>query len=71
MTHQLQYLKDADCIVLLKHGAIDVKGTFQDLVKSGTDFSSFLTTEEKEHPEDQLKTGKKVLEDSADFAYGC
>ena len=53
MTHQLQYLKDADLIVVLKQGKIQETGTFQHLAKNGLDFSAFLTLEEEEEIEEE------------------
>lgn len=38
MTHQLQYLKDADNIILLNDGYVATQGTFKDL-KSTKNFS--------------------------------
>lgn len=38
MTHQLQYLKDADNIILLNDGYVASQGTFKDL-KSTKNFS--------------------------------
>ena len=48
VTHQLQYLRDADLIVVLKQGHIQEMGTFEHLVKNGLDFSAFLSLEERE-----------------------
>ncbi|XP_023331666.1 multidrug resistance-associated protein 4 [Eurytemora carolleeae] len=53
VTHQLQYLKDADLIVVLKQGKIQETGTFQHLAKNGLDFSAFLTLEEEEKKEEE------------------
>lgn len=53
VTHQLQYLKDADLIVVLKQGKIQETGTFQHLAKNGLDFSAFLTLEEEEEIEEE------------------
>ena len=53
MTHQLQYLKDADLIVVLKEGKVQETGTFEHLAKNGLDFSSLLTLEEEEEKEEE------------------
>ena len=53
VTHQLQYLKDADLIVVLKQGKIQETGTFQHLAKNGLDFSAFLTLDEEEKKEEE------------------
>ncbi|KAL0281168.1 UNVERIFIED_CONTAM: hypothetical protein PYX00_002233 [Menopon gallinae] len=42
VTHQLQYLKNVDNIVILKNGAVEVEGTFDELQKSGLDFAKLL-----------------------------
>uniref|UniRef100_A0A665WHL2 Multidrug resistance-associated protein 4 n=1 Tax=Echeneis naucrates TaxID=173247 RepID=A0A665WHL2_ECHNA len=47
VTHQLQYLKAANQIVVLKEGHMVAKGTYTELRQSGLDFTSLL--EEEEH----------------------
>lgn len=42
VTHQLQYLRDADHIVILNDGAIQVQGSFQDLLGSQVDYAQLL-----------------------------
>ncbi|XP_063068367.1 multidrug resistance-associated protein 4 isoform X2 [Engraulis encrasicolus] len=48
VTHQLQYLKAADQILVLKEGQMVAKGTFMELQTSGVDFTTLLKTEEEE-----------------------
>ena len=60
VTHQLQHLRQADLIVVLKHGRVQETGTFNHLVKNGLDFSAFLSLEEREGEED---ADKEPLED--------
>ncbi|XP_062383443.1 multidrug resistance-associated protein 4 isoform X2 [Sardina pilchardus] len=48
VTHQLQYLKAADQILVLKEGHMVAKGTFLELQNSGVDFTSLLKSEEEE-----------------------
>ncbi|XP_039997776.1 multidrug resistance-associated protein 4 [Xiphias gladius] len=48
VTHQLQYLKAADEILVLKEGHMVAKGTYIELQKSGVDFTSLLQKEEEE-----------------------
>ncbi|WAQ93730.1 MRP4-like protein [Mya arenaria] len=48
VTHQLQYLKEAEQILIMKEGEMIGRGTFQELSKSGIDFSSLLKHEEDE-----------------------
>ncbi|MEQ2218545.1 hypothetical protein XENOCAPTIV_004784 [Xenoophorus captivus] len=42
VTHQLQYLKAADQIVVLKEGQMVARGTYSELQGSGIDFTSLL-----------------------------
>lgn len=48
VTHQLQYLKAADHILVLKEGNIVAQGTYTDLLRSGVDFTSLLKKDEEE-----------------------
>ncbi|KAM6893784.1 ATP-binding cassette sub-family C member 4 [Xenentodon cancila] len=48
VTHQLQYLKAADQIIVLKEGHMVAKGTYTELQRSGVDFTSLLKKEEEE-----------------------
>jgi len=46
VTHQLQYLSDADQILVLSEGKCIGKGTYDQLLASGVDFVSLLHTQE-------------------------
>uniref|UniRef100_A0A672ZRQ8 ATP-binding cassette, sub-family C (CFTR/MRP), member 4 n=1 Tax=Sphaeramia orbicularis TaxID=375764 RepID=A0A672ZRQ8_9TELE len=48
VTHQLQYLKAADQIIVLKEGHMVGKGTYTELQRSGVDFTSLLKKDEEE-----------------------
>ncbi|XP_029371553.1 ATP-binding cassette sub-family C member 4 isoform X1 [Echeneis naucrates] len=48
VTHQLQYLKAANQIVVLKEGHMVAKGTYTELRQSGLDFTSLLEEEEQQ-----------------------
>lgn len=48
VTHQLQYLQNADQIVLLEHGKVEAVGTYESLRDSGLDFAKLLVKEEEE-----------------------
>ncbi|KAM4601994.1 ATP-binding cassette sub-family C member 4 [Polymixia lowei] len=48
VTHQLQYLKAADQILVLKEGHMVAQGTYTELQRSGLDFTSLLKKEEEE-----------------------
>ncbi|XP_029980719.1 multidrug resistance-associated protein 4-like isoform X2 [Sphaeramia orbicularis] len=56
VTHQLQYLKAADEIIVLKEGHMVVRGTYTELQSSGLDFTSLLKEEENHEEERQLMT---------------
>ncbi|XP_041940167.1 ATP-binding cassette sub-family C member 4-like isoform X1 [Alosa sapidissima] len=51
VTHQLQYLKAADQILVLKEGHMVARGTFSELVNSGLDFTTLLKREEEDEPQ--------------------
>ncbi|XP_060825226.1 ATP-binding cassette subfamily C member 4-like isoform X2 [Bombus pascuorum] len=46
VTHQVQYLKDCDYIILLNNGKIECEGTFAEIQNKRTDFLHMLSTEE-------------------------
>ncbi|XP_060810337.1 ATP-binding cassette sub-family C member 4 [Amyelois transitella] len=48
VTHQLQFLRDVDQIVILKNGAIAAAGDFETLSASGLDFASLLARNQEE-----------------------
>ncbi|XP_049951742.1 ATP-binding cassette sub-family C member 4-like [Schistocerca serialis cubense] len=47
-THQLQYLKDAEQIVILRNGRIEDQGTFNELLTNKSDFSNLLVSSQEE-----------------------
>ncbi|XP_047210875.1 multidrug resistance-associated protein 4 isoform X1 [Girardinichthys multiradiatus] len=59
VTHQLQYLKTADQIFVLKEGHMVAKGTYTELQRSGVDFTSLLKKEEEEEQQ-QLQPPQDV-----------
>lgn len=42
VTHQLQYLQNAEHIVMLKDGRVEIQGNFRTLAASGLDFAALL-----------------------------
>uniref|UniRef100_A0A8W4FN96 Uncharacterized protein n=1 Tax=Sus scrofa TaxID=9823 RepID=A0A8W4FN96_PIG len=50
VTHQLQYLKDASQILILKDGKIMKKGTFAEFPKPGVDFEDIPLKEKEAEP---------------------
>ncbi|XP_052414905.1 ATP-binding cassette sub-family C member 4 [Carassius gibelio] len=51
VTHQLQYLKAANQILVLKEGHMVARGTYSELQRSGVDFTSLLKKDEEEEGE--------------------
>ncbi|KAK5646964.1 hypothetical protein RI129_005428 [Pyrocoelia pectoralis] len=45
VTHQVQFLKDVDGIVILEGGCVKAQGTFEQLQESGLDFAKLLKSE--------------------------
>ncbi|XP_067459761.1 ATP-binding cassette sub-family C member 4-like isoform X3 [Thunnus thynnus] len=56
VTHQLQYLKAADQIVVLKQGQVVARGTYSELQRSGLDLTSLLKEDEGQEEERQGTT---------------
>ncbi|KAM9709908.1 ATP-binding cassette sub-family C member 4-like [Menidia menidia] len=52
VTHQLQYLKAADQIVVLKEGQMVGRGTYSELQGSGLDFTTLLKEDQEEEQQD-------------------
>ncbi|XP_044316417.1 probable multidrug resistance-associated protein lethal(2)03659 [Drosophila rhopaloa] len=51
-THQLQFLHQADQIVVMDRGSVGAVGTYEALLKSGVDFGSILSNTEPESNEE-------------------
>lgn len=52
VTHQLQYLKGADLILLIQNGRSVALGTHQEIIDTGIDFAKLLQEEEEEDSND-------------------
>lgn len=50
VTHQLQFLKPADEIILLNRGRIQARGNYKSLVKTGINFAQMLNLEDNSTP---------------------
>ena len=59
MTHQIQYLKTADTILVMHQGKIIHEGNFDEIMKSCEDISSFLIAESNEE-EDEVEEEEKL-----------
>ncbi|CAB3386319.1 Hypothetical predicted protein [Cloeon dipterum] len=57
VTHQLQYLNQADLIIILKNGNVQAQGTFQQLQESGLDFAKLLAENEEPGTEKKESDG--------------
>lgn len=56
ITHQLQYLKDVDNIIILNNGAKEAEGSYQYLRTTGLNFASLL----EEHAHEEQNESKSV-----------
>ncbi|XP_012278420.1 probable multidrug resistance-associated protein lethal(2)03659 isoform X2 [Orussus abietinus] len=57
VTHQLQYLKEADLIAILDHGMIKLQGTYDELCAANEDFTEMLEKiqQDEEEVEDAVE----------------
>ncbi|XP_044268658.1 ATP-binding cassette sub-family C member 4-like [Tribolium madens] len=56
ITHQLQYLKKADHIVVLNEGRVEAQGKFQELINSDLDFTKLLASQDETDKEETSKS---------------
>ncbi|XP_057378654.1 ATP-binding cassette sub-family C member 4-like [Daphnia carinata] len=54
VTHQLQYLKDVDQILILKAGHVEAMGSYKEISNSGLDIAKTIGNEEPELEEDNM-----------------
>lgn len=64
VTHQLQYLKNVNCIYLLEDSQITASGTYQELKKTDSEFTKLLaeSKEEERKQEEERRKSKVELE---------
>lgn len=65
VTHQVHFLKEADWLVILKDGKIEIQGSPYDLASSGVDFAKLVGTSEKENDENPEKIGRQMSRQSS------
>jgi ABC-type methionine transport system ATPase subunit len=68
VTHQIQYLKTADTILVMHQGKITHEGNFDYIMKSCEDISSFLIAESDDE-EDDIEEEKKVETSDGKYFY--
>ncbi|XP_037095749.1 multidrug resistance-associated protein 4-like isoform X1 [Syngnathus acus] len=73
VTHQLQYLKAAHEIVVLKEGQMVAKGSYRELQNSGLDFTSLLKEEDsqEERPGTTLTLSDKSMSSMSSLSASC
>lgn len=57
ITHQVQYLQDADKIILMEKGKVSAVGDYETLSNSGLDFAKLLAHAEEETEEKPQQKG--------------
>ncbi|KAM9766341.1 ATP-binding cassette sub-family C member 4-like isoform 2-T2 [Menidia menidia] len=68
VTHQLQYLRSADHILVLREGHVMSQGTYGELQSSGLDVASLLRSEEGPEPADPERLS--LLSQRTNFSHG-
>ncbi|XP_046447926.1 ATP-binding cassette sub-family C member 4-like [Daphnia pulex] len=56
VTHQLQYLKDVDQILILKAGRVEAMGSYKEISNSGLDIAKTIEDEEPDQEEDLTRS---------------
>eukprot|EP01155_Anaeramoeba_flamelloides_P023514 Anaeramoba_flamelloidesa807701_5206.p1 GENE.a807701_5206~~a807701_5206.p1 ORF type:complete len:948 (-),score=243.47 a807701_5206:15-2858(-) len=59
VTHQLQFLPQADHVIVMNKGKIIERGTYRELILRGFDFSKIVKPDEEEEEEDDQDQKKK------------
>ncbi|EDV27231.1 uncharacterized protein TRIADDRAFT_54969 [Trichoplax adhaerens] len=61
VTHQIQYLKRADKILVLDNGKLQHYGTYEELVGKGIDFLSYVKTDEEDKQTESLSVSNLTV----------
>lgn len=65
ITHQIQYLKEVDHLIILNNGSVQAEGTYHELQESGLDFANLLQEhEEEEELVDDKNPSKRMRQNS-------
>lgn len=59
ITHQLQYLKEVDCIFILQNGCVQAQGTYMELQESGLDFAKLLHDQPVEEEQESASCDRR------------
>ncbi|XP_074031118.1 ATP-binding cassette subfamily C member 4-like [Leptinotarsa decemlineata] len=62
VTHQLQFLRNANCIYLLEDGKVRMSGTYQEMKNSGSDFTKLLAESKEEEKKGEIRRLSKIEE---------
>ncbi|XP_068086395.1 ATP-binding cassette sub-family C member 4 [Anabrus simplex] len=66
VTHQLQYLKESDHIVIINNGQVEAQGTYNELAASKVNFANLLTgSSEVEEEEEATKPRLRLRQQSS------
>ena len=59
VTHQLQYVRQADRVFLVNGGRLTMSGSYEQISQAGADFLQYIIDEEKEEYEGENKEKRK------------
>lgn len=59
VTHQLQFLSQADCIIYMQNGRVHESGSYQQLISSSSSFREFIESRKRESESEKKKLEKQ------------
>ena len=59
VTHQLQFISKADCIIYLQNGRVNACGSYEELTSSSSDFKDFVDSRKKEAESEKNKAKRE------------